>query len=128
MFKEITKSENVIGRGSFFQGRLALNTNLKIHGKYEGNLLEMNTLSVGKTGRVKANIKANNVIIEGIVIGNILAKVRVLLYPTARILGNIQTPELIIQNGVVFEGKCRITNEKNPSANQLINDLYNSDD
>ncbi len=122
------KSENIIGRGSFFQGRLALNANLKIHGKYEGDLLKLDTLSVGKTGRVKANIKANNVIIEGVVIGNIQASVRVLLYPTARILGNIQTPELIIQNGVIFEGKCRITNKENPSANQLITSLYDSDE
>lgn len=127
MPKEIINSENNIGAKSFFQGRFVLKGNLQVYGKYEGDLLEVDTLFIGKTGKVKTHIKANNVIIEGIVIGSIQANIRVLLYPTARILGNIETPELIIQHGVIFEGKCQITNNPNTSSSELITTLYDDE-
>ena len=103
-----------------------LNGSLNIDGEYEGDLLEVDTLMIGQSGRVKSNIKANNLIIEGIVIGNLESSVRILLRPTSRILGDIKTPELIIQNGVIFQGKCQITNNKNTSANSLIKRLYDN--
>ena len=126
MAKDVVNSENVIGEKSFFQGKFRLKGNLRIEGKYEGDSLLVDTVVVGKTGKVKTHIEANHVIVEGIVIGSIKAQVRVMLYPSAKILGDITTPELIIQNGVIFEGKCRITNQQDEAADTMIENLYNS--
>jgi cytoskeletal protein CcmA (bactofilin family) len=125
----VTKGEianSVISEKSFFEGRFMVKGALRVDGKFEGEALEVDQLFVGPTGRIKTNINAINVVIEGLVIGNIKASTRVMLLPTARILGDIRTPELIIQNGVILEGRCIISNDLNQSARILIENLYNS--
>jgi len=126
--KDFLNAENVIGENSYFQGSLKLKGNLRVDGKFEGDELKVNSLVIGPSGKVKTNIDAHNATIEGILIGTIKSKVRTILLPTAKILGDIYTPELIIQNGVVFEGKCKITHEDNTSAQTLIEDLYTKND
>ena len=79
---------------------------------------------IGPQGKIKTNINAISVIIEGLVIGNINATNRVLLMPTAKILGDIKTPELIIQKGVILEGRCAISNDLKSSAKMLIDTEY----
>ncbi len=117
-------SKTIIGQNSFFEGKFYINGELQIDGKFEGTSLFIDTLIISKKGKVKANIKANSVVVEGIIIGNILARNRVMLLPTAKVLGNISTPELIIQNGVILEGKCIIRNDMEKSPMELIEKLY----
>lgn len=120
--KELSKS--IIGENSFFEGKFYIKGELEINGKFEGTSIKVDHLYIGKTGKVKSNIKATSIIIEGIVIGNLLATNRIILYPTARVLGNIRTPEIIIQKGVIIEGKCTISNDLENPAKDLIQKLY----
>ncbi|EHQ05909.1 MAG: polymer-forming cytoskeletal protein [Leptonema illini] len=120
-------TNSTIGENSYFSGRFFINGSLKIDGKFEGKSLQADQLYIGATGRVKTNITATSVIVEGIIIGNITARNRVMLLPTARILGDISTPELIIQNGVILEGRCMISNDLKHSARDYINAEYNRD-
>jgi len=99
-------ANNVIGVNSYFTGTFLINGSLRIDGRFEGKYLQAEQLYIGATGKIKTNINAVSVIVEGLVIGNINASSRVLLMPTAKILGDIKTPELIIQNGVILEGRC----------------------
>lgn len=128
MFGKNNNSSNeinsIIGEGSYFKGTFSLNGALSIDGSYEGETLEVNNLFVGKTGKVKSNIQAVSVTIEGIVIGNIKAESRVMLMPTSRVLGEITTPELIIQNGVVLEGKCMVSPPSVENPKELVMSLY----
>lgn len=122
---EVTNS--TIGENSYFSGRFFINGSLKIDGKFEGKSLQADQLYIGATGRVKTNVTASSVIVEGIIIGNIIARNRVMLLPTARILGDISTPELIIQNGVILEGRCMISNDLKHSAKNYIETEYSRD-
>lgn len=122
MSRESTKT--VIGPGSFFEGKFYVNGELEVQGKFEGASLFIDTLVIDKRGKIKSNVKANNVVVEGIIIGNIQARNRVMLLPTAKVLGNIKTPELIIQNGVILEGKCTILNDLEKSPSELVGKLY----
>ena len=117
-------SKSIIGENSSFQGKFYIPGELQIDGKFEGASLFVDTLIVSKKGKIKSNIKANNIIVEGIVVGNLTAKNRIMLLPTAKILGNIKTPELIIQHGVVLEGKCTILHDIEKSPQELISKLY----
>lgn len=114
-----------IGENSYFEGRFLVNGVLHINGKFEGNILKVDQVFIGQTGRVKADLVVSSIVIEGIVIGNIKATTRVMLMPTARVLGDIHTPELIIQNGVILEGRCHISNNTIHSAKDLILKQYN---
>jgi cytoskeletal protein CcmA (bactofilin family) len=117
-------ASNVIGENSYFTGTFLINGSLRVDGRFEGKLLQAEQLYIGKTGKLRTNIVAVSVIIEGLVIGNISASSRVLLMPTAKILGDIKTPELIIQNGVILEGRCTISNDLKSSAKDLISGEY----
>ncbi|HRZ25466.1 MAG TPA: polymer-forming cytoskeletal protein [Spirochaetota bacterium] len=117
-------ANNIIGENSYFTGNFIINGSLRIDGRFEGKYLQAEQLYIGRPGKIKTNINAVSVIIEGMVIGNINASSRVLLMPTARILGDIKTPELIIQNGVILEGRCTISNDLKSSAKDLIDVEY----
>jgi cytoskeletal protein CcmA (bactofilin family) len=115
---------NVIGENSYFTGKFVINGSLRIDGRFEGKSLQAEQIYIGTHGKIRTNIDAASVIVEGLVIGNINASGRVMLMPTARILGDIKTPELIIQNGVVLEGRCTIANDQKTNARDLIETEY----
>lgn len=117
----------MIGEKSYFEGKFLVNGTIQINGKFEGDILKVDQIFVGATGKVKANLEASSVVIEGVVVGNIKATTRVMLLPTARVLGDLKTPELIIQNGVILEGRCLISNNLNEPAKDTIQKLYNAD-
>ena len=123
---ESTESNSIIGEGSYFKGEFTLNGTLRVDGCYEGEILEVDNVFVGQTGKVKSNIKTVSVVIEGIIIGNIEAKNRVMLMPTSRVLGEIRTPELIIQNGVILEGLCIVAPDPLTNPRETILSLYNN--
>ena len=118
-------ANTVIGGKSSFEGRFAVKGNLRIDGTFEGTVLQVDQLQIGPEGRVKSDISASSVVVEGIVIGNITASIRILLLSTARVLGNIKTPELIIQDGVVLEGKCTINRSGLDNTRNYIEEQYN---
>ena len=117
-------ASNVIGENSFFSGSFIVNGSLRIDGCFEGKNLQAEQLYIGHTGKIKTNISASSIIVEGLIIGNINASNRVLLMPTAKVYGDIKTPELIIQNGVILEGRCMIANDLRTSARELIEAEY----
>jgi cytoskeletal protein CcmA (bactofilin family) len=117
-------ADTIIGGKSIFEGRFAVKGNLRIDGKFEGTVLQVDQLQVGPEGKIKADISASSVVIEGIVMGNITASIRILLLSTARVLGDIKTPELIIQDGVVLEGKCTINRSGLESTQEYIEQQY----
>jgi len=117
-------SNNIIGEKSYFTGNFNINGSLRIDGRFEGKSLKADQLYIGHEGKVKTNIDAVSVIVEGLIMGNINATSRVLLMPTAKVYGDIKTPELIIQNGVLLEGRCTIANDLRTSAGDVIKAEY----
>ena len=115
---------STIGENSFFEGRFAVKGSLKIDGKFEGESLLVDQLQIGPKAKVKTNIYATSVVVEGIIIGNINATKRILLLSTARVLGDLKTPELIIQDGVILEGRCTISHIQVENTREYIESLY----
>ncbi len=119
--------DNVLGENSFFSGNFNINGSLRVDGRFEGKQLQAEQLYIGRTGKVRTNVSAVTVMVEGLIIGNISASTRVHLMPTARILGDIKTPELIIHNGVILEGRCTISNDLRASSKSVIESEYEKD-
>jgi len=115
---------STIGENSFFGGRFLVKGNMRIDGVFEGKALLVDQLEIGAKGRVKTDISATSVVVEGIVIGNIAASRRILLLSTARVLGDLKTPELIIQDGVILEGRCTISHVRIDDTQSYIESLY----
>lgn len=121
------EANSTIGENSFFEGKFAVKGSLRIDGKFEGQALLVDQLQVGAKAKVKTDIHATSIVVEGIIIGNITASKRILLLSSARVLGNIKTPELIIQDGVVLEGKCTISHIEIGNTKTYIENLYSTD-
>lgn len=124
MSHRIKNTDNIIGENSTFEGSIKLSGALRIDGIYQGENLDMDHLIVGKSGKVKANLENDTIVIEGAILGNITASTRTMLLPTAKILGDISSPELIIQHGVIWDGHCNINTNNDRNVNELIQDIF----
>ncbi len=101
---------SVIDQGCELEGRLSFTGTLVLNGKFQGELLSSDTLFVGETGHVKANVQVGIAIVSGEITGNITAKERVELHASARVVGDIVTPVLLLEEGAVFDGHCQMKN------------------
>ena len=68
---------NVIGENSYFTGTFIINGSLRVDGRFEGKYLQAEQLYIGRTGKIKTDINAVSVIVEGLIIGNINASSRI---------------------------------------------------
>jgi cytoskeletal protein CcmA (bactofilin family) len=118
------EADSMIGENSSFEGRFMVQGNLRIDGTFEGRILVVDQLQIGEKAKVKTNINATSVVVEGLVIGNVTASHRILLLSTARVLGDLKTPELIIQDGVILEGRCTISHVRIQDTRAYIESLY----
>lgn len=115
---------SAIGPGSFFEGKFYIAGSLQVDGKFEGEIRTDETLHVGQNGRIKTNIRAKDVIVEGTMIGNINARNSVRLEPTGKVLGDIAAPTVYVAPGVVAKGSINITGSGKKNANSLVEDAY----
>lgn len=106
-----------IGKSVMIKGELSGSEDLYLDGEVEGSIeLHDHNLTVGPNGRVKANINAKEVIIQGKVDGNILGSDRVELRKSGVLVGDIVTQRIVIEDGAYFKGGIDIRKEKEQSA------------
>jgi len=99
-------AQTLLGKGSRVEGKLTFDGNVQVDGQVDGEIQAQETVTIGESAVVSAQVIANTIIIKGKVSGDVTARKRVELRAPARLLGNIVTPSLVIQEGVVFEGHC----------------------
>ena len=92
--------------GSRISGKLSFETPARIDGQVEGEITAKDSLAIGESAVVSAQIKADSVIVAGKVSGDIVAAKRIEIKPSAKVLGNITAPILVINEGALFEGHC----------------------
>ena len=100
----------LLGKGSEFEGKLTFEGQVRVDGKFSGQIMTKDTLVIGEGARVSAEITAGTVIVNGWVEGNIRASQLIELHQPGRIKGNLETPALAIDKGVIFEGSCKMEN------------------
>ena len=100
-----TRSVSVIGPTLVFRGELSADEDLVIQGTIEGTIAHhKKNLTVGKEGRVKADIHAASVAIEGHVEGDIHGDDSVELAKSAVVTGNIFCARIRMADGATFNG------------------------
>src|SRR5213083_218560 len=98
-----------IDEGSEIEGKYTFTGTAMVNGRFRGEIVSNDTLIVGEKGVVNAAIRAGVILINGEVVGNVLGTERVELRGTARVFGDVEAPVVIVEEGVVFEGHCRMT-------------------
>ncbi len=94
-----------IGQSIVFKGELTGDEDLEIDGQVEGNVrLANNTLTIGSSGRVTAQVVAKSIIVIGRVKGNLTATERIEIQATGIVEGDVKAPRLNVQEGAVVNG------------------------
>ncbi|MES1241675.1 MAG: polymer-forming cytoskeletal protein [Acidobacteriota bacterium] len=94
-----------IGPSIIIKGDLSGDEDLIIEGRVEGKVdLKQHNVTVGRSGRVKADIVAKVVTVEGEVDGNVFAQEQAILRQAGAIRGNITAPRVILEDGSRFKG------------------------
>jgi cytoskeletal protein CcmA (bactofilin family) len=112
-----TRSVSVIGPTLVFKGELSADEDLVIQGTIEGTIAHhKKNLTVGKEGRVKADINAASVVIEGHVEGDIHGDDFVELAKSAVVTGNIFCGRIRMADGARFNGSIEMSNQQTGQA------------
>ncbi len=86
-------------------GELNSDHDLRFDGTLKGHLyLENATLTLGETATVDADIRAQQVIVQGTVHGSIAAGSRIELAPSAKVSGTLTAERVVIADGATFNG------------------------
>lgn len=100
-----SRNVSVIGPTLVFKGELSADEDLVIEGTIEGTIAHhKKNLTVGKQGRVTADIHASSVLVEGTLDGNIHSDGLVSLAKTAVVNGDIFCARLVFEDGASFTG------------------------
>ena len=104
----------LIGKSFVIKGEVSCDGDLYIDGQIEGTIdPKGNRLTIGPNGRVKANVIARALVVQGKLEGNIQASERVDLKQSAIVVGDIVTQCISIEEGAHIKGSVDI--QKEPS-------------
>jgi cytoskeletal protein CcmA (bactofilin family) len=107
-----------IDEGSEIEGRYTFSGTVMLNGRFKGEISTTDTLIIGDKGVMNGDVRAGQVLISGEVVGNVSAAERVELKRTARVFGDVEAPVVVVEEGVLFEGHCRMT-KANPNTEVL---------
>ena len=97
--------------GSKISGKLSFDGPTKIDGQVDGEISAKDSLTIGESAVVTAQIKAASIIVAGKVSGDISATSRIEIRPSAKVVGNLTAPVLVVHEGATFEGHCSMSPE-----------------
>src|SRR6478735_9035431 len=94
-----------IGKSVIIKGELTGSEDLTIEGQVEGKIeLRQNILTIGPNGKIKAQVFAKAIVIQGEVIGNVTATERVDIRDNGSVDGDLSAPRVAIADGAHFRG------------------------
>jgi len=97
--------------GSKISGKLSFDGPTRIDGQVDGEITGKDSLTIGESAVVTAQIKAASIIVAGKVSGDITAIQRIEIRPSAKVMGNLTSPVLVVHEGALFEGHCSMQPE-----------------
>ncbi len=94
-----------IGKSVVIKGELSGSEDLTIEGQVDGKIeLRQNVLTIGPNGKIKAQVVAKTVVVEGQVQGNVTATERIDIRDKGSVEGDLSAPRVAIADGAHFRG------------------------
>ncbi|HTM51965.1 MAG TPA: polymer-forming cytoskeletal protein, partial [Bryobacteraceae bacterium] len=99
----------VLGKSVIVKGQILSREDLTIDGEVEGTIeMQEHRLTVGPNGKVRASVKAREVIVLGTLHGNVETGDRIDIRKEAKLVGDIRTARIVIEDGAYFKGNVDI--------------------
>ena len=112
MKKNDAEIKAYMGEDTIFNGLLNFTGTVRIDGKFEGQVTTEDTLIIGETGHLTAEVSAGTVICMGYVEGTVIASQKIEIHSTSKVVGIIKSPALHIELGGVFDGTCDMSGKE----------------
>jgi len=104
--REATKErrESYFGPGVTIDGKIEGDANVRIGGKFSGNIQISGDLNIDQGARIAAMINAETVTIQGELEGNVSAQSQVTLLESGQVIGDIKAATLTVAAGARMRG------------------------
>ena len=104
-----TRGSASIGKSVTIKGQIFSREDLLVDGEVEG-AIEVNEhrFTVGPNGRVRAGVKAREIVVLGSIEGNVEAVDKIDIRKDAKLIGDIKTARIVIEDGAYFKGSIDI--------------------
>ena len=109
-----------LGPGSQFEGKLVFNEIVRLDGAFRGEVTSHDTLIVGESADIQADIQVGTLILSGNFKGNVKAKTRVELRSPAKVDGTIETPAISVEEGVLLNGTITMNIGENAAGSKAV--------
>ena len=106
-----SKIETVIGPTANFKGTVQSDGGLRIDGVFEGTVQIAGNLIIGESGKVIADVTAQNVSVAGALKGTVKAAGRLEILSNGRVWGDISVASFLIDEGGFFRGQSIMPGE-----------------
>ena len=109
-----------IGASMNIKGEIRSREELMVDGEVEGLLESQSLLTVGHNGKVRANIKAREVVIFGSVRGDVEVTEKIAIREQGSLIGNIKSAGISIDDGAYFKGSIDIVRPEPKVSSQTV--------
>ena len=105
----------VLGKSVIVKGQIYSREDLTIDGEVEGTAeLQEHRLTVGPNGKVRAAIKARELVVLGTIHGDVETTDKIDIRKEAKLVGDIKTARIVIEDGAYFKGNIDIVRAEAP--------------
>ena len=102
-----SKLAGLIDMESEFNGDLVFKGSFRIEGFFKGTITSDSLLVIGERGKVEADVKVGQLVINGEIRGHLQASDRIEIHNKGRVFGTVLTPRLIVEEGAHLEATCQ---------------------
>lgn len=107
----IDKIDTLISKNVSIEGQVSSTGTVRFDCKVVGNINAEGVI-IGETGKIKGDIKCNEIIISGIVEGKVICKNTLHIKETGSQIGDVEVSSIIIDEGAKFMGNCQMKNNE----------------
>jgi cytoskeletal protein CcmA (bactofilin family) len=104
------------------KGRVSGNGNIIILGGLKGEFNLKGRIKIAQPAKIKGEVKADVISVNGNVEGSLIAGESVHLDKTAVIEGRIDTPRLSMMEGAIFNGEIKMSSQSSKASQSISPD------
>jgi cytoskeletal protein CcmA (bactofilin family) len=120
-------AQSTIGKTLLIKGEITGSGSVNIEGKVEGSIeLPEDRVTVGRNGRVSANIAARDIVVLGEVLGSCKASDHLHIRSEGSLYGDVMVARISVEEGAYLTGSIDIRREAAPRADEheLVESLH----
>ncbi len=107
-----SRERALIGPSIEIKGSLSGGEDLLVEGRVEGKIeLAQHSVTIGSSGRIKADVQGRTIIVMGQVEGNLFGSEQIVLRQSSMVRGNLVAPRVSLEDGSDFKGSIDMTSK-----------------